>query len=247
MIIKIKKSSVIAFAVAALTSFSSISHAGIFDSLVGVANSALPSYGRDQLLSVRPDLDKAQIVTGIREALELASDRAVAKVVASAEGESQIKLSSDLRKAQKLARKSGQEVAFQQFEKQLNETMIAAAPAARDLLKTALEQVEIIEPRVLLVAHDAAATDFLRMRVMEKLQRQLQPVVAELLLESGAIHRCDEIASKIKFGNLLETISTDHVVESTVESFFLQLEMEERAIRHDPASRSTDLLRDVFG
>ncbi len=243
------KSSVLALALAAISGMGSQASAGVFTQLVSVANSALPAYGREQLLSYRPDLDKEQISNAIREALVVASDRVVETVVAEAgyQGDGEVKLSSDLRKAQKIATKGGHEEAFDLLEEQLNQAVIAAAPATRDLLKSAVAQIKITEPRVLLVAHDAAATDYLRMRVMERVQRQLQPVVEELLLESGAKHSCDNIASKIKFGNLLETLMTEHVVEYSLSGFFKQLEVEEKSIRRDPDSRSTDLLRDVFG
>ena len=91
------------------------SYAGVFDQLAAMANNALPTYGREQAMSFRPDLPKRQIDAGIREALVVAADRVVQQVVAdsgySTGGSAQ--LSADLRSVQKTAIKLGHEASFE--------------------------------------------------------------------------------------------------------------------------------------
>lgn len=243
------RASVLATAAFMIIGLGGKSHAGVFEQLAAVANSALPAYGREQALHFRPDLAKQQIESGIKEALFVASDRVVEQVVAdssySRNGETQ--LSSDMRRAKKTALKLGHESSFEQLQLQVNEAVVALAPTTGELLKGALARVELAEPRRLLASHDTAATDFLRHKVSTSLQRQLQPLVLEILERTGAAASTASLASKIQFGNLLDTIVTNHIIEQSIDGFFDQLEVQETSIRHNPSSRTTKLLRRVFG
>jgi len=243
------KSSVLAVAVVIMTGVGDRSHAGVFDQIAAMANSALPAYGREHALSFRPDLPKRQIDAGIREALVVASDRVVQQVVADsgyfAEGESQ--LSSDMRQVQKTAVRLGLEESFEQLTQQINQAVIAAVPVTGKLLKAAVRRVELSEPRGLLASHETAATDFLRRKVSANLHRQLQPLVTDLLKRTGAASTSAMLASEIQFGSLLDTITENQIIEQSIDGFFDKLEEQEVIIRQDPASRPTKLLRKVFG
>lgn len=235
-------------ALTAVTGYGVSASAGVFDQLAAVANSALPAYGRDYMANTRPDLSKEEIATGIKEAIVLGSNR-VAEMVTEKGGylSTDLRLSSGLRKAKKLALKLGYEQQFLEFEQQLNEATVSVAPITRDLLHTALPKIEIAEPRKLLVAHDTAATNFLYGRLQSTLQRQLQEAAEDSLQQSGAAASGETIASMIKFDDLLERLMIDHVVEQNLKGFFLQLEAQEQKIRLYPEYRSTPLLRNVFG
>lgn len=221
--------------------------AGVFDQLAAVANSALPAYGRVQTHSAIPDLEPEQIEAGIKEIIAVASDRVVASVGAGSFENADGSLSSDMRRARKLATKLGYEESFEQLQKQVNEAVIAAVPATSELLKATIERIEFTEPRTLLISHDTAATDFLRSRVSGSLHRQLQPLLVGLLEDSGASGTSAMLASQIKFGTLLDTIVENHVLEQSIDGFFDQLEVEESFIRQNPESQTTSLLKRVFG
>lgn len=243
------KSSVLAAVVVMTIGVGERSHAGVFDQLAALANGVLPAYGREQALSFRPDLPKRQIDAGIREALVVASDRVVQQVVAnsgySADGEA--RLSADMRQVQKTAVSLGLEASFDQLTQQINEAVVAAAPVTGKLLKAAVRRVEFSEPRGLLASHETAATDFLRRKVSANLQRQLEPLVTDILKRTGAASTSAMLASEIQFGSLLNTITENHIIEQSIDGFFDRLEVEETIIRQDPASRPTKLLRKVFG
>ena len=102
------------------------------------------------------------------------------------------------------------------------------------------------EPRDLLASHETAATGFLRRKVSTRLQRQLQPVIVDLLERSGATATGAALATEIQFGNLLDTITQNHIIEQSIDGFFDRLEVQEAIIRQDPASRNSKLLRKVF-
>ena len=243
------KSSVLAATLISSISVGNVASAGVFDQLAAVANSALPAYGRVQVMNNRPDLNSEQIESGIKEALALASDRVVAKVVAE-DGykiNDEIPLSSDMRRARKTAVKLGQQASFEQLEQQMHEAVVATVPVTGTLLKEAVSRMEFIEPRVLLTSHETAATDFLRHRVSVSLQRQLQPIVIGFLKRTGAASTSARLANEIKFGNLLDTLIANHVIEQSIDGFFDELEKEETEIRQNPASRTTRLIQRIFG
>lgn len=220
--------------------------AGVFEQLAAVANSALPTYGRVLSRSSHSGLETEQIEAGIREAITVAGDRVTAGFETTYTNK-EIVLSSDMRRARKLAMKQGYEQTFAQLQQQINEVVIAAVPATNELLKAAMEHVEITTPRRLLVSHDTAATDYLRGRVSLRLHRQLQPFLAILLEDSGASSTIAALAPKIRFGSLLDTIVAKHIMEQSIDGFFDRLEVEESEIRQNPEARTTDLLKQVFG
>ena len=225
------------------------SHAGVFDQLAAVANSALPGYGREQAMSFRPDLPKRQIDAGLREALVVASDRVVQQVLADSgyitDGEA--RLSADLRMVQKTSVKHGHEASFEILKQQVNDAIVAAAPVTGKLFNAAVRRVELSEPRGLLASHETAATDFLRRKVSANLQRQLQPFVMDFMKRSGAVATSARLTSEIQFGSLLQTITETYIIEQSIDGFFDRLEVQEAIIRQDPAARPTKLLRKVFG
>ncbi len=221
--------------------------AGVFDQMAAVANSALPAYGRVLSQSSHKNLEPAQIEAAIREAAALASDRVATKSAAGVLFEEQASLSSDLRRARKLATRLGHEESFEQLTQQINTAVTASIPATGELFKVAIDRVEFVKPQQLLTSHDTAATDYLRKHLSVQLQRQMRPLMSDLLEDVGAYATTAELAKHIEFGNMLNTIVEDYVLELCVDGFFNHLEHEEVVIRQDPDFRNTDLLQKVFG
>jgi len=240
------KSSVLLVLLCATIVGSSSARAGVFAQLAAVANSALPTYGRAMSHTVHHGLRAEQIEAGIREVIIVAGDR-VATAFEATYTDSEIRLSSDMRRARRKAVKLGHEESFKQLQHQINAAVIAAVPATNELLKAAMERVEIKAPHRLLVSHDTAATDYLRSRVSLRLHRQLEPFLAILLEDSGASSTIATLGPRIKFGSLLDTIVAEHVMQQSIDGFFDRLEVEESKIRQNPESRTTDLLKQVFG
>ena len=247
------KSSVLGLALATFTGLGGTASAGVLEQMAAVANGALPAYGQDQMLSVKPELTDKQIAIALREALTVAAGRVGARAADKGylvEGElkmpSELRKPSSLRKVGKLAGKQDFELLHRRFDKQMQEAVLTTAPFVAELVKMELRSVEIVQPRVLLVSYDTAATSFLRSRTEIALRRQLQPVAEEMLIQSGAIDSAALIASKIQFGDLLERMVIDYAVDHSINGFFYQMEIEERAIRADPDYRSTRLLSSIF-
>ena len=254
-IIKIKSSAVtllLAGAISVATGVETAS-ANMFTQLVNAANGALPSYGRGTVSSHRSDLNDQRIAKGIREALNTSIDRVAQRIGVELVLNTQVfktHLPRDLRKVQKALRRSpSSQHLVKNFEEQLIAAVVMAAPVTRDLLKRELSQIEINSPRHLLAAHDTAATEYLHSYpfVRGNLERDLRPAVEQILIRSGAMQSGQEIASAMQLENVLTTRMIDFVIQQSVDGFFLMMEEEERAIRHQPSFRTSDILREVVG
>jgi hypothetical protein len=82
------------------------------------------------------------------------------------------------------------------------------------------------------------------------LAAEMRPLVTESLAEVGAIQSYDALMSRYRNLPLVPDVKadlTEHVVDQGMEGIFHYLAREEAAIRQNPAKRTTELLRQVFG
>ena len=82
------------------------------------------------------------------------------------------------------------------------------------------------------------------------LAENMRPVVEDSLSEVGAIQAYDNVMgaySSLPFVPDVKADLTDYVIEKGMDGIFHYVAKEEAAIRRDPAKRTTDLLKRVFG
>ncbi len=78
----------------------------------------------------------------------------------------------------------------------------------------------------------------------------MNPVVLDCMSEVGAIKSYDAAIKQyesLPFVPDAKANMTEYVVEKTMHGIFHYLAVEEAAIRQNPAKRTTDLLKKVFG
>jgi hypothetical protein len=78
----------------------------------------------------------------------------------------------------------------------------------------------------------------------------MRPVVDDALAQAGAVQALDALAgqyARLPFVSGLRADLTGHVLDYARRGIFGRLGDEEARIREDPAARTTDLLRRVFG
>jgi hypothetical protein len=78
----------------------------------------------------------------------------------------------------------------------------------------------------------------------------MKPIVDDSLADVGAVKSYDEVMAyynSVPFVPKVEANLDDYVVQKGMDGIFFYLAKEEAAIRQDPAARTTDLLRRVFG
>ncbi|MBT8073314.1 MAG: DUF4197 domain-containing protein, partial [Xanthomonadales bacterium] len=82
------------------------------------------------------------------------------------------------------------------------------------------------------------------------LAQEMKPVVDDSLAGVGALELYDSVMKqygKVPFAPEVDLDMSDYVVDKGMDGIFYYLAREEAAIRNNPAKRTTDLLKSVFG
>ena len=97
---------------------------------------------------------------------------------------------------------------------------------------------------------DDAATQYFRSKMSAPLALEMKPVVDNSLQDVGAVQLFDSTMQQydeIPFAPGVDLDLGDYVVDKGMDGIFYYLAKEEAAIRNNPAKRTTDLLKTVFG
>jgi len=150
------------------------------------------------------------------------------------------------------------------LELRMNRAAEDVMPQARDLVINAIRSMSISDGLDILRGEDTAATQYLRSRTQTSLTGLLRPPMESTLASSGAYGALDSAAGLADrqsgigrlFGrgrNARSTAQdfrgevTDFAVEKSLDGVFHYVGEEERGIRSNPAGRTRDILRGLFG
>jgi hypothetical protein len=203
-------------------------------------------------------LTESRIRQGLKEALRQATTTVV-KQVGQQGGYLQdpaihIPLPGYLETTRSVLGQVGAAGMLEDLEVRLNRAAEQAAPRAREPFLDAIAGLTLQDAREILNGPDDAATRYFQRTMTPDLKQSFRPVVDRELENTGAIQALDRIAGKMAqvpfAGNLGDNAKdrlTEHGVEGALNGIFHYLGRQEAAIRQDPAQRTTDLLREVFG
>jgi len=207
-----------------------------------------------QSLGIEQGLTEDEIVKGLKEALEIGTNNAVA-LVSRYNGyfknpKIKIPLPENVQKAEKFLRGIGFGRQVDDFELSMNRAAERAAPQAKSIFWGAIKKMTFADARNILDGRDDAATSYFRQKTSAELQRAFKPVVNQAMSEVGVTQAYQTIDQKIRVLPFTETLRFDldqYVTDKALDGLFLMLAAEEKKIRQDPAARVTDLLKKVFG
>jgi hypothetical protein len=191
---------------------------------------------------------------GVREALGVATDRAVA--LASQPGGFldnplvHIKLPKTLRKIGSALRTVGMGQQVDELEVGMNRAAERASKEAKPVFVDAIKGMSLQDAVGIVRGGDTAATDYFRTATEEKLRARFKPIVASSLSGVGARKQYDAVVARYRTLPLAEPTTLDlddYTTKKTLDGLFKLLADEERKIRKDPAKRTTSLLKKVFG
>jgi hypothetical protein len=114
----------------------------------------------------------------------------------------------------------------------------------------AVARLQIADARAILSGPDDAATEYLRREAGPALRERFAPVVASAMRGTGVHRAYEELRSRNRALALLGDPTIDlerYVTDETLGGLFTLMRDEEGRIRNDPAARTTELLRTVFG
>jgi hypothetical protein len=199
-------------------------------------------------------LDDARIEAALREALTVAADLASA-LAGRHDGYHgnaaiRIALPDTLRAMARGARAVGQGDEIDAFVLAMNRAAEAAAPAARVIVRNAVAELTLPEPRRLLDGGATAVTDALRAQAADRMREAFQPAVAAALGRTGAARQYQELFGRLQALPFVSGGRFDldrYVTDRALAGFLHLLGEEERRIRLEPTARTSELLRQVFG
>ncbi|OGX88939.1 hypothetical protein BEN48_07995 [Hymenobacter glacialis] len=150
-----------------------------------------------------------------------------------------------------LSRFPGMNTLIGTFETQLNRAAEAAAPKAKDIFLNALANISITDALTLVTSSSTdAATQFLRRSTEAQLIAAFQPDISAAIDQVGAGKAYARMTSQYNRIPLMTPVQTDltaYTTQKAVDGLFILLAKEEGKIRKNPAARTTDLLKQVFG
>ncbi len=220
----------------------------------GFLDKAKSLLNNHSITETSPALSDAEIGDGLREALRVGTRRVVAALGRTdgfnADPQVHIPLPDSMRRAQKFMRRFGLSAMADDLELRLNRAAEAAVPEASSLFADTIAAMTIDDVRAIYNGPRDAATEYFRSKMQKPLAERMKPIVEKALAEAGAIRSYDALISEYKSMPLVPDIKanlTRHVLEKALDGVFLYLAREEAKIRENPAARSTELLKKVFG
>jgi hypothetical protein len=207
------------------------------------------------ILTAEDGPDGPTVVAGLKEALVLGSDRAVAGLSRPdgflGDALLRIALPESFQGAASALRSAGLGGAVDELETALNRAAEQAAGQAAPVFHEAIRSLSIADGFAILNGHETAATDLFRQRTGEALRARFEPIVAAQVEATGlgrSYRQAVDAYSVLRFGGAPEPLDLgSYVTEKALDGLFLRLADEEQAIRRNPAARTTALLRQVFG
>lgn len=142
---------------------------------------------------------------------------------------------------------------FSDFEKKaiekINHAAEDAAKKAKPIFVNAIKGMTFQDAMDILLGDDDAATTYLHSSTYQPLYNEFKPVIVNALEENGTL---DYWASGVNAYNKIPFVKKqnpeldDYVTEKALYALFDMIEREEKQIRTNAASRTSDLLKRVF-
>lgn len=160
-------------------------------------------------------------------------------------------LPPDALKAEKALRSIGMGSLVDKAILQINRAAENAVGFAAPIFVNAIKQMTINDALKLVTGGQNSATNFFKEKTTASLVAAFSPVIDSALSQTAATKYYGEIVTKY---NSLPTSFTKldpdlkgYVTNKAVNALFDQIGKEEAAIRSNPAARTTELLKKVFG
>ncbi len=199
-------------------------------------------------------LTTKEISAGLQEALRVATERVVQQLGKldgfNADPRIHIPLPESLASVKSTLGRIGMSSILDDLELRLNRAAEAATSKAKPLFWAAIREMTLEDAKGIYNGPDDAATRYFQRKMSPQLAREMQPVVDRALEEVGAISTYDRIMGRYRALPFVPDVKadlTEYVVGRGMDGIFLYVAREEAAIRQDPAKRTTELLRRVFG
>ena len=199
-------------------------------------------------------LTDSDIAGALKDALTVGSENVVTQLSApggfNSDPKIHIPLPDSLKTVQDTMNKFGMGSSLNNLELKLNEAAETATKKAKPLFVDAIKQLTWDDVKNILNGPDDAATQYFKGKMSTPLSAEMKPIVDQSLNQVGAIKSYNNLMGDYKKLPLVPDVQADlsqHVLDKGIDGIFYYLALEEGKIRNDPAKRTTELLKKVFG
>ena len=132
----------------------------------------------------------------------------------------------------------------------MNRAAEDASKSASPIFINAIKQMSIEDAWGILKGGDSSATKYLRTKTTSPLIAAFKPVIDQSLAKVDATKYWNSVVSaynKVAIFNKINPDLSAYVTEKALSGIFYEIAQEEVKIRKDPAERTSEILKKVFG
>ena len=199
-------------------------------------------------------LSTGDIESGLKEALRVGTERVVGNLGQTdgfnLDPQVHIALPGELDTVKNMLEKVGMDSMLSDLELRLNRAAEIATPKAKSVVVQSIQEMSLDDVKGVYNGPEDAATQYFRGKMSAPLAEAMKPVIDESLGEVGAVTAYNDIMTRYNAIPLTPKVEADlgnYVVGKGMDGIFYYLAQEEAAIRKDPAKRTTEILKRVFG
>ena len=162
-----------------------------------------------------------------------------------------IPIPQQLEKAADVLRKFGQGRQVDEFEDRLNLAAEQSVEKAIPVFTSAITEMTLVDAIGLMKGADNAATLYFKDKTEATLRSKFRPIIKSATDKTGLTSSYKSLTGKISsiapaYSAQLVDID-DYVLNHALDALFDRIAIEEKLIRDEPAKRSTELMKAVYG
>jgi hypothetical protein len=199
-------------------------------------------------------LTTEEVASGLKEALIKGISNG-SDIVSQLDGyfknpEIKIPFPPEVKKVEDRLRQIGLGGEVDKFVMTLNRGAEEAAKEAKPIFISAIRQMTIQDAWGILKGEPDAATQYLKRTTSSLLKEKFKPVVQTSLDKVQATKYYGDIVTRYNQIPMVQKVNPDlneYATDKAIEGLFIMIAKEEKNIRANPAARTTEILRRVFG
>ncbi len=207
-----------------------------------------------KVLDPSKPLTTAEVTNGLKEALVNGVSKGT-NLISKLDGyyknpEIKIPFPQDVKMVETKLRALGMGKEVDKFVVALNRGAEEAAKEAKPIFVAAIKQMTIDDAFAILKGQPDAATQYLKKTTTAQLKEKFKPIVQASLDKVQATKYYGDLVNnynRIPFITKVNPNLNEYATDMAIQGLFTMIAKEEKSIRQDPAARTTDLLKKVFG
>ncbi len=212
--------------------------------------------GQAETQSLVSRLSESEVAKGLKEALAQGAETAIASLGRTDGylGNTLVRIAipQELDTLAQAARAVGGDAYVDEFITTMNRAAEQAVPEAAEIFANAIRQMSIEDAKQILAGPDDAATRYFRRVTEPELIGRFRPIVVNATENAGVTAAYKRMVRKVgpmltMLGQPSGTDLDGYVTNKAMDGLFTLIAQQEKRIRENPAARTTDLLKRVFG